>query len=333
MLKILINCPGGWSHGLDSPERGEGRWAQNFARCLAKSGKYDVSACSGGNPTWGAGDVVKNVSLLTERAARQRGPFDLYFDASWYDKKVPAADARHNFHVHFGYEPRLGVPFPPGHYIIYVLAQSGHKYYGEGRNNTDRTMYLPAPFGEQMLPPDPSRRRIVHTMRGADAPGRVGRFEQIYEVATRLRQEGMEVPFTWISSPGLESPRHAQDHVIKPQAAWGIPYNQIRAELRNCGLNAALDGWSSMLDCTSLGVPSLTWTGGIDVAATAVAAKHGLDLHNGDSTDRIAEVIGRLFRDPQLYYDYTRDLQATFADHIEAVTLQKLEEIIKRVGA
>lgn len=333
MLKILINCPGGWSHGLDSPERGEGRWAQNLARCLAKSGKYVVDACSGGIPTWGDGDQAPNISLLTEKAARQRGPYDLYFDASWYDKKAPAADARHNFHVHFGYEPRLGVPFPPGHYLVYVLAQSAHKYYGEGRNNADRTLYLPAPFGERMLPPDPTRRRIIHTMRGSDAPGRVGRFEQLYKVATDLRSEGVEVPFTWISSKGIESPRHPQDEVIKPGAAWGIPYNRMRAHLAGAGLNASLDGWSSMLDATLLGVPSLAWTGGIDVDAIEVARKHDLLLHNEDSTDRVGQVVRRLFTDPQLYCDYVRGLQEIFADHVEAVTLQKFDEIVRRVGA
>ena len=115
-LRVLINCPGGWSHGLDSPERGEGRWAQNLTRCLARSGRYEVFACSGGDPTWGDGVVEPNATLLSEWAAEQLGPFDLYFDASWYNGKRPAAQAKCNFHVHFGYEPRLGVPFPPGHY-------------------------------------------------------------------------------------------------------------------------------------------------------------------------------------------------------------------------
>src|SRR3990167_2956236 len=61
MLKILINCPGGWSHGLDSPERGEGRWAQNLTRCLAKSKQYGISACSGGNLHGGAAILSKTL--------------------------------------------------------------------------------------------------------------------------------------------------------------------------------------------------------------------------------------------------------------------------------
>ncbi len=330
MLRILINCPGGWSHGLDSPERGEGRWAQNVTRCLAKSGRYDVSACSGGFPTWGRGDVVPNVAILSEQGANRRGPYDLYFDAAWYDKKIPAAEAKYNFHVHFGYEPRLGVPFPENHYLVYVLRAARPNYFREGCGNADRTFYLPTPFNDQMVAPDPSRRRIIHTMRGSDAPGRLNRFEQLYEVVTRLRNE-QEIPFTWISSVGLEEPRHPQDRVLAMDKAWGIPYNELRAEVRECGLNAALDGWSNTLDAMSLGVPSLVWTGGVDSSAYGVAEKYDLLLEPGSSTDRLYDVVSRLFHDPKLYVAYTRDIQDVFQDHLESRVLALFDEMVAEV--
>lgn len=343
MLRVLVNCPGGWSHGLDSPERGEGRWAQNLARCLAKSGLYDVSACSGGVPTWGRGDVVPNVEILSEQEATRRSPYDLYFDAAWYQNKCPVTEARANFHVHFGYEPRLGIPFPKGHYLIYVLRKSGAQYVGEGRGNADRTFYLPAPFAERMTAPDGSdgptaaARGLVNTLRGSDAPGRSERFEAVYRVVSNLRGRGLRVPFTWIAAAGSEVRRHAQDRILVPDAAWGIPYNDLRAILRDCCLNTALDGWSNVLDCTALGVPSLAWVGGIDSTPAEIARKSGLLLGEAGGAralpERVAEVVETLLLDGARRVAYVRALQGGFADHVEAVTLNHFRQIVERVLA
>lgn len=330
MLKVLINCPGGWSHGLDSPERGEGRWAQNVTRCLARSGLYDVSACSGGIPTWGRGIVEPNVALLSEQDAARSGPYDLYFDASWWNGKPAAAEARYNFHVHFGFEPRLGIPMPDGHYLVYVLKWSVPFYFGEACGNSDRTFFLPAPFNSEMLRPDPSRRKIIHTMRGSDAPGRVGYFEKLYSAVSRLR-ETEHIPFTWLRSEGIEEPRHVLDHVLATDSAWGIPYCDIRTQFRDCGLNSALDGWSNILDATALGVPSLAWEGGAYKVILEIAMARDLVIEQGANVDRVTDVIRRLYSDPALYIDYTRDFQAAFADHTDAVTLAQFHDIVHRV--
>lgn len=330
MLRVLINCPGGWSHGLDSPERGEGRWAQNLARCLAKSGRYDVSACSGGVPTWGRGDRVENVVILSEQEAARRGPYDLYFDAAWYDKKVPAAEATHNFHVHFGYEPRLGVLFPERHYLVYVLRNSRANYFREGRENANRTFYLPAPFGDTLGVPDPTKRTVVSTMRGPDVTGRTARFDRLYGVVTELR-EGQEIPFIWISSAEVEKSRHSQDRVLEMTQAWGVPYNEIRGMLRGSGLNAALDGWSSILDATVLGIPSLAWEGGIDPTVGEVAKAYDLFLVSDSDRKQIGSVVDRLFSDAQLYVNYTCALQQAYVDHVEPRTLALFDEIVNKV--
>lgn len=331
MLRVLINCPGGWSHGLDSPERGEGRWAQNLARCLAKAGQYNVSACSGGIPTWGRGDFVPNIALLSEQEAGQRGPYDLYFDAAWYQNKRPVTEARANFHVHFGYEPRLGTPFPEGHYLVYVLRRSAPQYVGEGRGNADRTFYLPAPFAERAAAPKLIPLGLLNTLRGSDAPGRRERFEAVYAAVSRLRAQGHEIPFTWIASAGAEVRRHPQDRVLVPDAAWGIPYNEVRAVLRDCGLNTALDGWSNVLDATALGVPSLAWVGGVDGTPAEIARASGLLIEADDPPERVAEVIERILLDKVCRSAYVHALQEAFADHVEAVTLSYFDRIMRSV--
>lgn len=80
-MKILINCPGSFTHGLDSPERGEGRWAQNVARLLGKAG-HDVFACSGESLLQGEGRPAPGVTLIRESEAKDCGMFDMYFDSA-----------------------------------------------------------------------------------------------------------------------------------------------------------------------------------------------------------------------------------------------------------
>jgi hypothetical protein len=112
-----------------------------------------------------------------------------------------------------------------------------------------------------------------------------------------------------------------------------VPYCDIRSELRDCGLNPAIDGWSNVLDCTALGVPSLAWHGGAYTDILVFAEARGLAIEVDASVERIAEVIGRLYSEPQLYLDYTADFQAAFSDHTEERTLELFGQITDKVGA
>lgn len=332
-MRVLVNCPGSWSHGLDSPERGEGRWAQNYARFLSKQPGIEVHACSGGEPTWGRGDPA-NVTLLSEQRASAYGPYDLYFDASWSDKKEPVAKAKAYVHVHFGYEPRLGIPFPDGHYLASVLRLSGVNYVGEGRGNADRTFYLPAPFCQEMAAVEKGRVGVVSTLRGSsDVSGRASRFNLVYEAISRLRGRGFRVPFTWIApigTSGFEHPRHEQDEVLVADG-WGIPYCEMRAILYRRALNLALDGWSNVLDATVLGVPSLGWEGGVDATIGTEATKWDLLLKPDADLDRVTIVVERLVFDHWSRVNYVAGLQAGFSDHTEAFALDKFYTMANRV--
>ena len=118
-----------------------------------------------------------------------------------------------------------------------------------------------------------------------------------------------------------------------PNAAWGIPYNEVRAILRDCGLNTALDGWSNVLDCTTLGVASLAWTGGIDRTPVEVASDLGLLIEDDASPERVAEVVEWILTDGETRAVYIRAMQDRFADHVEAVTLRYFRQIVERITA
>lgn len=329
--RVLINCPGGWSHGLDSPERGEGRWAQNLARVLGRSGRYEVFACSGGNPTWGRGEVVSEVTLLSEPEANQH-EYDVYIDSSWWDGKSAVGRSRANLHARWGFEDDLRKPFAPGHFLVYVYRQAAPIYLSDANPNRDRTLYLPGAFGPELVAPNPAARRVIHTLRGMDGITNAAAFEALYEAITRLRRT-MSVPFAWLDSSGYARHDHPDDRpmTFPPETPWGIPYCELLTYMRGAGLNATLDGVGNLPGCAILGVPSLlradrTW----DFIA-AVGRAHGVLLPTGFGAAEIADVIGRLYADADLYVRYTRDLQGLFTDHLDSAVLARFDEIVKAV--
>lgn len=329
-MKVLVNCPGAWSHGLDSPERGEGRWAQNLVRCLAGSGRYDVYACSAGDPTWGRGRRVKGVKLLSEFDAPRYSPYDLYFDASWWEGKVPNVVAKHYFHVHWGFQQRLKQPLPSGHYLVYVYRQSREDYEHPDNANRARTFYLPAPFYARLLPPQPGRRRLLYTRRGE--PDRSAMFEQLYAAVTALRTSMPSLAMTWISIPEAPVARHAQDRVLAGDGdRWGIPYCELQDEMLTSALNVS-GNHASLADCAVLGVPSLAVSGLCWRFVEDIARRYGLLLAPDASSAQIYDVIYWLLTDAGgRYTQYTLDLQDAFSDHTELRVLELFDQLVASV--
>lgn len=331
-IKVLINCPGGWSHGLDSPERGEGRWAQNLVKVLLKSGQYVVHASSGGNPRWGEGEVVEGAVLLSEPMAQQLGPYDLYFDASWWEGKPPVAEARHHFHVHWGFEPRLLNPLPANHYLVYVYRQLRDVYIRPDNPNSGRTFYLPASFHDRLVPPSAGGHRLVRAQRD-DARQPIV-FDRLYAAVDALRAEFPELHMTWVGGPGYVGPRHPNDEVLVPSAAWGVPYCELFKKMQEATLNVPVAGVGSVPDCSVLGVPSLISEDGCDRFwgfVREVAERHGVLAPANCDSATLRDLLRRLLVDEELYVRYALDLQDTFRDHTAPRVLELFNDIVKAV--
>jgi hypothetical protein len=330
MRSVLINCPGGWSHGLDSPEKGEGRWAQNLAKVLARSGRYEVFASSGGPPQWGRGERVAATLLSEPEAAK--GIYDIYIDAAWWDGKPAVGAARVSFHVHWWPEQYVvRRPLPAGHFLVYVYRAHEHVFMVAANANLDRTLFLPGAYGA-MRAPDPAARGIVCTLRGLGSDR--APHMRLYEAVSRLRQSFC-VPFSWIDHADYPRPSHPDDSALAhpPGEPWGIPYNEMIATLARAGVNVALGGGASIMDCALLGIPSIirarTSYDFIDAAACVHGASIGLD----PTVDEIEIGIRRLFDDPGLYVDYVRFLQGVYADHTDTAVLAQFDAIAARVLA
>ncbi len=327
--RVLINCPGGWSHGLDSPERGEGRWSQNLAKVLARSERYEVFATSGGSPTWGRGEVVPGVALMSEADANGLC-FDIYIDASWYQGKPAIGTSRVCIHVYWTPEDWMfKVQLPKNHYILYVYRQMAPSYLTA--YNVNPTFYLPAAFGPVMVLPDPSARRVLCFSRGRDAQTNTSAFEALYTSIQNLRQ-GQKIQFAWLHHDSYARHGHADDVSIvsQPGQPWGIPYNEQLTLIRGAGLNATFGGGGSIADCAIHGVPSLLREDAFSFVKPAAKA-HDLLLPVDCSSTQLEDAICRLYCDSDLYRRYVASLQEIYSDHTDTNVLRLFDELVTKV--
>jgi hypothetical protein len=145
-MKILVLCPGSWTHGLNSPERGEGRWAQNYAKLLAQYG-HEVYAASGNNSKI---DSEHNVKLISESQARSYEPYDVYIDSCWWDRKVAIAKSKIYVRLHWSLEERVGkIKLPANEYLAYPYPDSTQYFIHDQNVNVEKTFCLPTAFGDE----------------------------------------------------------------------------------------------------------------------------------------------------------------------------------------
>ena len=145
-MKILILCPGSWSHGLNSPERGEGRWSQNYARMLAKAG-HDVYAAS-----MNTAPDEDGVKLINEVECSKYEPYDLYIDSSWWKDKVPKAKATKYIALKWSLEDYTREPITDSEFYLAYPYPSHREYFCKSANDS-RTFPLPTMFGTEFPRP------------------------------------------------------------------------------------------------------------------------------------------------------------------------------------
>lgn len=327
-IKILFCCPGSWTHGLDSPERGEGRWAQNIARCLAEDPRYEVYAASGGGPTWGRGRPA-NVVLVREQDAHQHAPYDLYFDSAWWDGKSPIAEARVYLSAHWGFEDRLRAPLPANRWLVYPYRQMAETFLSLKAPNASRSLYLPVPLAAALGTPDPNRRRVICTSRNDLT--RKGGVDELRAALLRLEPLYPDISSTWMASMfGNTKDRHT-DHVLTDDLPWGVPYNEIFTELSETGLNVPIEAPALVPDASVLGIPSLVHEQHAWEPIKTVGKQFGLLSTETNTEEQLVDHIHTLFANPSLYVDYTTALQDVFRDHVESRTRELFAQIVEAV--
>lgn len=333
-MKILFNVPGAWTHGLDSPERGESRWAQNLARLLGKTEGYSVFAASAGRPNWGNGRPAPGVTLISDRDAKKHGTFDFYFDSSWWEGKQPIAAARKYFHVHWSLEERLRDPnFPKDHYIIYPYYTSTPKFINEHNPNPDRTFFLPTPFCEQLSPPAFNKKEILWPTRGAGETYREVNARNLINALKEVRSDLEGLKINWMFADDLKKRKLVLPKDYRGDNFLSIsPYFKIVEAVKRCKISIPVNTPACVPDCSVEGVPSLVWKReGWDFLCD-IAEKHALLIPLNPSKEFLKGVVIKLLTDRAAYTNYALDLQHAFRYHTEPEVLKCFEHIVNSVG-
>lgn len=330
-MKILVCVPGSWKHGLDSPERGESRWAQNIARLLGKTGKYEVYAASLGDPNAGNGRPAPGVKLVHHNQVREYEPYDLYFGAAWGD---PIAVAKKYFHIHWGLEERLKDPsFPKDHYILYPHYDLKETFINPSNSNNDRTFFLPTTFGEKMEPPAFHKDGILWPTKD---PVLVSPPEVAHNLIAALKEVRTdEIPlktYWWfvddLEAKGLIN----RDDYPGDEFIELSPYWKMLEVMDKCKLNAIVGNPSCIPDCAIKGIPSLIWDNWhVMPFVHDIAKKHNLLLPLDTDKNKLKQLISRLLLDEDLYNNFAMDLQYTFRHHIDDEVLKCFDWILEKI--
>lgn len=329
-MLIHICCPGSWTHGLDSPERGEGRWAQNLARLLGESG-HTVIASSGGNPTEGRGIKANGVSLVNENFVKGTFPlFDLSIDPAWWDGKQPLVNAKKYLRLHFSPEERVvHKKLPENEYLIYPYRDSEKNFLDQRNVNLDRTFFLPTTFGREFSSPGFDRSGIMWPSRFDFTESMKKISLEVLDSISEYRENNNINMYwlfwnTWSKSNFGKLVNSSNDKIYNV-----MPYSSVREVEKQCKISIPIKLPSCILDATFDGVATVVWEeGGFfqDIAEcnnVLVKAKDGIEGFN--------RVFSILTTDKDIYSSFVKDLQYKLRDHTDSMVLKHFDHIISSI--
>lgn len=348
---MVVCCPGSWTHGLDSPERGEGRWSQNLARALAESGEYDVFALSGGRPTWGQGLPCarsEGIVLLPEANVEHYiQEADVYIDSAWWDAKPAKVKAPVNLHLHFGMEDRLmqsDFGFGPDHYLCYPFAEHTLMYMSVRNPHPERTFFLPVELGALTEPRTPAAHTLLWSTRPPSGGGADNPSARKMMRAIALARKTVDFGVYWLfanslrAAGWLEDRLHPRDTELSTEYTYGIPYHEVvRLLAKEVTVNLTVGAPSNVPNASVAGVPSLLWGegspgGGAWPPAREVSTRHGLTVPHNAPEEYIADTLCQLMQDPTLYVRYAKELQHLYRDNTRETCLARFANIVRAVG-
>jgi hypothetical protein len=325
-MRILVNCPGAWSHGLYSPERGEGRWAQNFSRMLAVAG-HDVWAYSGGHPNR---PEHLGVKLVGEAHLKGAGKFDMYFDASWWEGKSAIVKADKNFAVIWSLEKRfVQKNLPENMYIGFPFEHMGAVFKAKTNPWRDKTFCLPARYCDEMGEPSFGKKEFIW-------PSRSNNRDSVSPVIEALNKQHSVhgLVGTWMNHTNIGH-YNVWDLIsseIIGKKIDNTPYDELRLLINNASLIIPVESRSSVLDAITLGVAPVAYAGGISFPyLREVAKKHGLLIPTDYTSADVYSVIDILSSNKELYISYVRDLQDNVQSHTQVGSQAAFEEMVKDV--
>lgn len=315
-------CPGSFSAGLNSPERGEGRWAQNCVRMLAMAG-HDVYGASGGigpNPQHSEGAI-----LIDQKYASRFGPFDLYIDAAWWDKKEPAAEAKKYVALKWSIEGYLREPFQSDFYLAYPYAVHHHLFSKTDFVNRDKTFALPTMFGEGFLRPQWQNSKLF-------IPGKIDVNRAYKSYIPAIGKVLGSHPVEGISREFFEKelPAGTVDF-NRPDSNWSglMTYDKVLESMRRCKINVPFLNPGCIIEAAFQGLPSIFWAhGGF---YNPLAEMMNISVEHDAPPERFLEVFDLLMTNKKKYHEVVMLTQEYFSAHTYANAMKYFDLMVDSI--
>lgn len=324
-MRVLVMCPGSFAHGgkitgLNSPERGEGRWAMNYAHMLALAG-HEVYAASGGV---GRAQRQMGVTLIDQGSVTNYGNFDLFIDAAWWDNKEITVTAKKYVALKWSPEDYLYKPFPDNFYLAYPYVSHNYNFSRNNFPNRDKTFALPTMFGLEPAAPN------WGPLRSVFLPGKIDINRPYKQYINAIDFFLQKHPVEGTSKTFFEG--EFGQRIFTTGSNWveKMPYDEVLAALDRCRISLPILNPGCIIEAAFRGVPSVFWEhGGF---FNPLAQSLNMLIEHDAPPERFTEVVETLMTNKKKHAEVTYASQEYFSAHTFEGSLRYFDLFCETVG-
>jgi hypothetical protein len=317
-MRIVVRCPGSFTNGLNSPERGEGRWSQNYALMLSMAG-HDVYAASMGDAT----GTDRGVKLIPEPDIANYGHFDVYIDSAWWRNKEYPRCAKKYINLKWALETYLiEDPLPEDHYIAYPYPSHQHYFDVDINPHRDKCFPLPTMFGTHFIPPNVSSKRVFY-------PGKVPLNRPYQKWIDRIIECTSRYEISGVASDDLLQTYNSQLEKQGNRFFTLVPYDQVISEMHRCRVNVPVLSPACVIEATFQGMASIFWKEG--EFFPALANNLGINIANEDEPDKFETIFERLMTNDKFFREVVHASQDYFVGHRYDEALRYFNNFVEAV--
>lgn len=319
-MKIMVMCPGSFTSGLDSAERGESRWSQNYAKMLAMAG-HDVYAGSMGLPE---PKVHYGVKLVHETKCKQYEPFDLYIDSSWWKEKVPYARSKKYLCLKWSLEDYTReFEFPDNFYLGYPYPSHMQEFYISEAKGSRKTFALPTMFGTAFPKPNWDKKNIF-------LPGKIDPNRNHKKYIPAIAEFMNKHPVTGCSASFFQEDFKG---LLKPQPGSNMyelaPFDQVMKHMGDSKLSLPILNPGCIIEAAFAGTPSIFWENG--GFYNPLAQNMGVSIPHDAEPEVFTDIAERMMSDKKLHWEVTRITQDYFSYHLYSVAIEYFNMMIETI--
>lgn len=339
-MKICIDIPGNTTHGLWSPERGESRWAQNWAALLASQG-HEVT-CIALPGEWGSCPPVPNVSLVQHAYMVREKVFDLYMNACWWLKRdIGGIRARAYVHTHFGFESHLADEghVRKNHIIAYPFKYSEKNFMCDENPFKYKTFCLPVPVAKEFGKSHFDKTQLTFSQKDVfldrQSEGWFKCGQAVFE-AMKIAQDKYGYLCNFFCGEQLMAGKSKSlseyginnllDSINPKKIYFTMPYNDSQRVLSESKMALpVICAGGSTLDSAIMGVLPLAWAGGL---LEERARKYDWVLGEFSTGDDIKKKIEMALSNRSLYDNLLGEFQQELSPYLYDSCLRHFDVLV-----